>query len=323
MPRKIGPDDRIVVGGKSATVAQYLERKGGDRQQALRGLLGVINSGKARVEWDESEHPRDHDGKFTFKPDEAKPSGGGENKPQADADNPGTEAAVRDAVLRVAALEGIDPANIEFTRDEYEFKLNGQDYKAAGSYHPDSGKIRIYLNQVGTSASFAEGLTFHEIQHHKWKTVLDAYEIEKKAIIAEANAAEDAEPRGWRKVMSISDDTPTPEYAKKYPVFAAMNPHMSSGFLKILEEGATRGGGTDYSDAYWKQWVARGKYTSDAMTAINETLAEMAATQRDQGRAVWKDIDARLIKKRYRNSPMLKLFHAVTESYKKLRKKPR
>jgi hypothetical protein len=72
MPRKIGPDDRIVVGGKSATVAQYLERKGGDRQQALRGLLGVINSGKARVEWDESEHPRDHVGKFTFKPDEQK-----------------------------------------------------------------------------------------------------------------------------------------------------------------------------------------------------------------------------------------------------------
>jgi hypothetical protein len=67
MARKIGPTDRITVGGKSTTVADYLARKGGDREAALRGLSRAISSGRAGVEWDESKHPRAPDGKFTFK----------------------------------------------------------------------------------------------------------------------------------------------------------------------------------------------------------------------------------------------------------------
>jgi hypothetical protein len=55
MERKIGPDDRIRAGGKSLTVEEYLNRKGGDRAAALRGLLEAIRSGSVTVEAGERE----------------------------------------------------------------------------------------------------------------------------------------------------------------------------------------------------------------------------------------------------------------------------
>jgi hypothetical protein len=108
MARKIGPADRITAGGKSLTVAEYLDRKGGDREAALRGLLAAIRDGRVTVE---AGKPEPAPAEQRREPEAAPPAAPTEpDMPAA----PAIDMAALDAMIakHVAAIQ-LPPINVQ------------------------------------------------------------------------------------------------------------------------------------------------------------------------------------------------------------------
>jgi hypothetical protein len=277
------------------------------------------------VKFDESKHPRvpaghEGGGQFTdgtLDPDELE---------ELRAREKAIEQRRLDRILAearmIATEHGMAYGDVEITTDEYPFELDGKQYRAAGSYNPETGKIRLYANQL--SEGYVPQLMRHEIQHHKWATVKKLYQAERDAIIAAANVAEDAKiagkgGKGWTDVLRMSDDMPaSKEVAAKFPLYAKLHELMPFGGSKwgaLMREGLKYGGVSSYSDAYWSAWKNRGATALHMPidTPANETMAEIAATEQVHG----ADHFDRMIRMRGTKSPVRNLYRAVNETYDK------
>ena len=260
--------------------------------------------------WNEADHPRDEDGKFTD-------SGGGDEAASVwDRERPLTnvdaekELARRDP-KRLAALAektakklDFDPANIEWTDEHKEFKLGEQKYNYAGSYRFGDSKIKLYSGQLNVDN--VAGVTAHEIGHRKFQLLMEYHKAESAMVMKEPGPPPDPNHRYWWGKKGGSDAVMAPDgslrkpYDEYYPIYQEWN--RIQNMRPSLEQDD---GVSPYSEAYWKEWE-KGDMKTDI--AYHETIAEMTramdkfnAHAIDAGKGwrdlytltdkVWKDTD--------------------------------
>jgi hypothetical protein len=227
--------------------------------------------------WDEDEHPRDEDGKFSH-------SGSGDVSvgTSNEGNNPDHVKMVLNEARSVAKELDFDPTKITIGAQESSdrnFVINGKAFKAAGLAYihegPLGGQIKLFPDSLSDPAVVA-AVTAHEIQHQKFQHALNIYQVERK--MAQDEPGPPPDPNGkyhWQKkggqdAVFAPDDSLREPYASKYKGYTAMQEALYKHNFRSFAESD---GVSEYSFEYWKGWKA-GTVNSDV--ALHETIAEMA-----------------------------------------------
>ena len=222
-------------------------------------------------DWDEADHPRDEDGKFT--------DGGGGNSSEAPARGM-SEQKVQEAINKVAKDHDFDTAafNIDGGAPK-KFELNGRQYEAAGLAHTNQiGKFTkvITIFSQNTNGGSIDGLISHEIEHIKYETAVNRYEAERKAVMLDPDTFAGG-PGGMRPDGSLP-----PDAAKKYPVYSIMH---EAYYQHSIADFAQADGVTEYSFDWWLNWKdSKTDRMQNTKSAVHETLAEMARVKYETGK---------------------------------------
>ncbi len=220
---------------------------------------------------------------MTFNPDEARdyhgrwtgggaPDAGGPTPFQLDAIK--IENARREQLAARAAAEklGYDPNKVIVTTDERTFMLNGQQMNYAGEAELETGRIRLYSNQIMPSQ--IENIMAHEVEHQKFQTYVNDYQAEAAAMRAATAGIDRGKTAGSDPVMNF-DGTLKEPYASQYPLYQEYTRLTADHAGMVKEDGVT-----DYSRQWWEAWN-KGKARTDQ--AFHETLAEMASLRQRNG----------------------------------------
>ncbi len=187
--------------------------------------------------------------------DESK--GGGEKPPEIKPEPPkekpidAKSKAILDTSHQVARDMGFNPDRISIAKEDYHFKLNGRNCKAAGTAQLWNKTILMYPSQLSDpsrefGAKQVKQVAAHEVMHCKFQTVL-----------------ENAKYGG--------------ELATKYYDIVGRRGTTGPGsHLEAITEMELGDGVSNYSREYWTGY-GLGKITEES--ALHETLAEMAAAK--------------------------------------------
>jgi hypothetical protein len=287
-------------------------------------------------------------------------------------ESPELHAEVERFVTDVARTLDFPPDQITIrpVADKYEFTLGGEQFHAAGSYNPATGRVDIYRSGIstlrtplepeipsgygyrlrqaggahqwevtlykgaseeplagsGTHTGFYEDIVTaakvrlmmhaglpvaggqeyvnrpvvasilaHEIQHHRWHTVITQYETEMAAIREYDNKAW-IEHKGLpyyelgKKLLTDPAGFLREEHRATYPTVAALEQFLVGGPARSLSGKRARAypitddlhdrlrkedGVSDYSRSWWKSWDTG---SATWKQAFNETQAEVAAS---------------------------------------------
>ncbi|HET9562692.1 MAG TPA: hypothetical protein VFP01_11330 [Propionibacteriaceae bacterium] len=172
----------------------------------------------------------------------------------------------------------------------------------------------------------------HEIQHHRWHTVITQYETEAAAI-------RDYDNRAWvehkglpyhelgKKLLTNPAGFLREEHRATYPTVAALEQYLVGGPARSLSGKRARAypitddlhdrlrkedGVSDYSRSWWKAWETGSGVTWKQ--AFNETQAEVAASlvSKKYGRKIEAPKPA-----------WRKFYHAINREYTRLRRERR
>lgn len=182
----------------------------------------------------------------------------------------------------VAAKLKFNANKITVETVDKEFVLNGRTFFYAGGARLSTGEIFLYKNQV--SEASLDGIVAHEIEHHKFQSAIDTANVERMDMMREPgpppdpNGATFWERRGGKDAVMAPDGTLRPAYAKKYPVYTAMQKALDSVPIEKFEIGD---GVSAYSLEYWQEYK---KGTISRIVALHETLAEMARVKLETGK---------------------------------------
>jgi len=201
----------------------------------------------------------------------------------------------RDAIMakatEVARKMGFDEHSIRIGT-EHKFELNGQEYKAAGTYN-NLGTVALYPEQL--SKEGAAGVVAHEIEHAKWHAYTDDVAKESRGYIDELKRiGENTPPKpdsehiwerrgGFDAVMradgTFRDPAVEASLKEKFPLYAA---HQE--FENARDRMAKEDGVTNYSKEWWKATKDPDNPRGTHWHATNETLAEMAYLKEVNGK---------------------------------------
>ena len=238
------------------------------------------------------------------------PGGGGESGSETQVPE-GHHRTMLAKARAVAVKHGYDPAKIINGPDkspERDFTLNGKQYKAAGLAYIKDGSGKIKLFPTALSADTVEGVTVHEIMHHKWEAVNNAYLAEYKAVNALAS------PHSYKQNPVMGpDDTLKPPYDAQFPIYTRLREYIHGPvWLTMMDED----GCSSYSEEYWKQTSYQ--QAGSLGSAVHETLAELARLEHESikdGKGSYIDRVIRL-----REGPWGKFYKAVNETYDELKR---
>ena len=154
---------------------------------------------------------------------------------------------------------GVDKADVPFSLEKpYDFKVGETEYKTGGWFRPSENKIAICDTMHPTNVA---QLAAHEIMHHKYHAVREAYHEEDKRL--------SKDERGGHQWVMHPDGRIREEFQDDYPAHTM----FPSGFGGNTTDLRKDDGITDYSRDWWKA-VEDNKANFES--AVNETLAEMA-----------------------------------------------
>ena len=165
-----------------------------------------------------------------------------------------------------------NPSHIEYTDEDRDFTLGGQNYKYAGSYQRGEPTIKLYTRQI--NAESVKGITAHEIGHRKFEMLRNRLKVETEMMNQDPGPPPDPNHERWWGKRGGSDAmmTPTgelrPPYDEKYPIV-----HEWAVIQNMRPSLEQDDGITDYSKKYWAEWE---KGTVKTDTAYHETMAEMS-----------------------------------------------
>jgi SPP1 gp7 family putative phage head morphogenesis protein len=173
---------------------------------------------------------------------------------------------------------GIEPP-VSYGGQGYEFSVGDNQYKAAGSYNPTTGKITIYDGAFQNDETL-KSVLIHEWTHDGFRDFRRVLDEQSEEIMRLAREIED--PKLWPIRL---DGYLRPEYKEQFWAYDIQQRYFTGDAFKELLE---KDGVTPYSRAYWDAWKAGGGRVTTDM-AINETLAEIASVDsRKEGKNVSK-----------------------------------
>ena len=154
---------------------------------------------------------------------------------------------------------GIDKS-VGFKIDKpYSFSVGNKQFETGGWYNPKENAVTI-CNNFKPDNPGVPGLITHEAMHSKFAAVKKAYEEEDNRLFTDLTEGKDVQnPNGTIK----------PKYQAEYPIHTVMTHGLVGNLVALGKDD----GITDYSRAYWQDVENSG---ADPMTAVDETLAEMA-----------------------------------------------
>jgi hypothetical protein len=155
----------------------------------------------------------------------------------------------------VYSYMGVDKNIVAFeVQKPKQFTVGDRQFEGGGWYNKEANKISISSN---LSPDEVAEIISHEAMHAKFNAVTKAHSAEFDRILE----------IGVGKVMN-RDGTIRDEYQKEFPAHTLL-PHNWEDTSKLRKDD----GITDYSRDWWK---AESDNKASAMTAVDETLAEMA-----------------------------------------------
>ena len=221
------------------------------------------------------DQPRDERGRFG--------SGGGAADVAAYlAHEAEFSAQVSDKAKEVAKSLGFDPKNVQIMTGVKDFVVNGQHYQAAGLAYTDQGRIEIFPEAIHDIAHLP-GLVAHEVEHQVFATALNAVAADNARISADYDKSSWTTPGGAERSGNTKADGTLPEkYQSTYPAYQALAPYTGhlAGDADKTDLLAKSDGVTEYSRSYWAAY-AKGEVSR--ISAVHETLAEMARLKIELG----------------------------------------
>lgn len=158
---------------------------------------------------------------------------------------------------------------IAIASDGQDYKIGDWSFKAAANYNPTTKTITLFNGARKGALADMLAIVSHEYGHHEYSSAMQEYRDQENAAL---NDPQDVVyPSGKLK----------PEFAGKYPVFAAIGPLWNGDDYGKLSKDD---GVTGYSKKWWEKWNTNktqgwsaGADLGGIHVPINETYAEVRA----------------------------------------------
>ena len=259
--------DEYLVFRKEQIVKAHRTLEESEQIQRVRDLLHAL-SGYMRTAGDLPGHEF-HGNQY---------SSGGSSSGGKDPKTAHLEERGRNHVKSAMSGMGFDfPADkVKVEVYDKSFKVGDQAFQEAGHFSPATGEITLNANTVlKMNRQQVQTLVAHEVTHRDWKDVEDVMGMNYTSSNIDSDISAAAEK--------------TESYAKVKNILFEHSDQLRS------DDGVT-----SYSKAYWRQAGEWGEddpeYEDYYFTAVNETLAEISATDHREGRIsdtptkIWREL---------------------------------
>jgi hypothetical protein len=150
----------------------------------------------------------------------------------------------------------------------------------------------ITIVSDGVSVDYVPSIMAHEIEHERFQAALNAYNLEHLSLMKIPGDELFGRPGEPGTGVLKASGAVRPEYESRYPVTTLLQKSLEQDKFKLYDND----GCTPYSEAYWKHYNDGGRKSADGLTAMHETLAEMARVKVTTGKfpeksnTGWRDL---------------------------------